>query len=184
MDNGESSYRRFLAGNDEGLHEIICEYQDGLMLYLNSFVQNIRTAEDLTEDTFAELAIKRPVFSGKSTFKTWLYAIGRNIACKFIRKHSKLDVVPLESQEYLADEEDLERSYIKSEQKRMVHHAMHRLKGDYRQVLYLTFFEGFSNGEAAGIMNRSKRQIESLIYNAKKSLRSELERSGFHYEEL
>ena len=55
MDNGESSYRRFLAGDDEGLHEIICAYRAGLILYLNSFVQNIHTAEDLTED-FAALA--------------------------------------------------------------------------------------------------------------------------------
>lgn len=75
MDNGESSYRRFLAGDDEGLHEIICTYRTGLILYLNSFVQNIHTAEDLTEDTFAEIAIKCPKFAAKSSFKTWLYAI-------------------------------------------------------------------------------------------------------------
>ena len=41
MDNGESSYRRFLAGDNEGLHEIICSYRAGLILYLNSFVQNV-----------------------------------------------------------------------------------------------------------------------------------------------
>ena len=55
MENGASSYHRFLAGDDKGLHEIICEYRTGLILYLNSFVQNIHTAEELTEDTFAEL---------------------------------------------------------------------------------------------------------------------------------
>ena len=69
MDNGESSYRCFLAGDDEGLHEIICTYRAGLIFYLNSFVQNIHTAEDLTEDTFAELAIKCPKFSGKKLFQ-------------------------------------------------------------------------------------------------------------------
>ena len=53
MDHGAGSYRRYLAGDDEGLHEIIREYRAGLILYLNSFVQNIHTAEDLTEDTFA-----------------------------------------------------------------------------------------------------------------------------------
>nr|MCR5717774.1 sigma-70 family RNA polymerase sigma factor [Oscillospiraceae bacterium] len=121
MDNGESSYRRFLAGDDEGLHEIICAYRAGLILYLNSFVQNIHTAEDLTEDTFTELATKMPKYSGKSSFKTWLYAIGRNLTAKYLRKHAKLKVVPLESQEFLADEADLERNYIKSEQKQLVH---------------------------------------------------------------
>lgn len=183
MDNGESSYRRFLAGDDEGLHEIICTYRAGLILYLNSFVQNIHTAEDLTEDTFAELAIRCPRFSGKSSFKTWLYAIGRNITAKYLRKHTKLSVVPLESQEYLADEKNVESNYIKTEQKRMVHQALHQLKLEYRQVLYLIFFEGFSNSEAALIMKKSNRQIEALLYNAKKTLRSELERSGFDYEE-
>ena len=183
MDNGESSYRRFLAGDDEGLLEIICSYRAGLILYLNSFVQNIHTAEELTEDTFAELAIKCPKFSGKSSFKTWLFAIGRNITAKHLRRHTKLSVVPLESQEFLADEENIESNYIKTEQKRMVHQALHRLKLEYRQVLYLIYFEEFSNAEAALIMKKSSRQIETLLYNAKKALRSELERSGFDYEE-
>ena len=183
MDNGESSYRRFLEGDDEGLHELICAYRAGLILYINSLVQNIYIAEDMTEDTFAELAIKCPKFSGKSSFKTWLYAIGRNITAKHIRKKSKLSVVPLESQEYLADEEMIESSYIKTEQNRIVHQTLRSLNPDYRQVLYLTFFEEFSNGETALIMKKSKRQIETLLYNAKKALKTELERGGFEYEE-
>ena len=68
MDNGESSYRRFLSGDDEGLREIIDMYQDSLVLYLNSIVQNIHTAEDLAEETLAVLVIKQPKFSGKSSF--------------------------------------------------------------------------------------------------------------------
>ena len=182
MDNGESSYRRFLDGDNEGMHDLICMYRTGLIMYLNSFVQNVHTAEELTEDIFLELMIKRPVFSGKSSFKTFLYAIGRNITSKYLRKHSKLSAVPLESQEYVADAENIESNYIKSEQMRMIHKALHRLKLDYRQILFLTYFEGFSNSEAALIMKKSGRQIKDLVYNAKKALRSELERSGFEYE--
>ena len=32
MDNGASSYRRFLEGDDNGIVEIIRDYKDGLML--------------------------------------------------------------------------------------------------------------------------------------------------------
>ena len=183
MDNGESSYRRFLAGDDEGLHETICAYRAGLILYLNSFVQNIHTAEDLAEDTFTELATRMPKYSGKSSFKTWLYAIGRNLTTKYLRKHAKLKVVPLESQEFLADEADLERNYIKSEQKQLVHQALRTLKPEYQQVLYLSYFEDFENAEIAKIMKKTKRQVETLLYSAKKALRSELERRGFAYVE-
>lgn len=33
MDNGASSYRRFLDGDDKGLSEIVRDYRDGLILY-------------------------------------------------------------------------------------------------------------------------------------------------------
>lgn len=37
MDNGESSYRRFLSGDDQGMAELVYEYRNGLLLYLNSY---------------------------------------------------------------------------------------------------------------------------------------------------
>ena len=87
MDNGASSYRRFLDNGDvQGLDEIIIEYSDGLILYLTSIVGNVQTAEELTEDTFVLLGTKKPKYKEKSSFKTWLYAIGRNIAIDHLRK--------------------------------------------------------------------------------------------------
>lgn len=127
--------------------------------------------------------MKRPKFSGKSTFKTWLYAIGRNITMKNLRRQKMLCVIPLESQEYLADEDNIENNYIIDEQKKIIHKALHSLKFEYRQILFLIYFEGFSNTEAALIMKKSNKQIRDLLCNAKKALKSELERRGVHYEE-
>lgn len=182
MDNGENSYRRFLVGDKEGLYEIICEYREPLILYLNSIVQNIHIAEELAEDTFFELAARKPDFSGKSSFKTWLYSIGFNIAAKQFRKRANITLVPIDAQEIL-DEENIEKNYLKNERDRMIHKSLHKLKTEYRQVLYLSFFECLKNEETAMIMKKSKRQVENLLYNAKKALRAELERSGYDYEE-
>ena len=46
MDNGASSYRRFLDGDDKGIAEIVRDYKDGLILYLNGYVNNIFVAEE------------------------------------------------------------------------------------------------------------------------------------------
>ena len=185
MDNGASSYRRFLEGDDEGIVEIIKDHKDGLMLYLNSFVQNIHLAEDLTEDTFVKLIAKRPRFSGKSTFKTWLYSIGRNVALDYLRKIAKLPTVSAEEAAVLiADEADVARNYLRTERKLQVHAAMKQLNKEYRQVLVLVYFEDFQNEQAASVMGKSKKQIENLVYRAKLSLKSELEKEGFVYEDL
>ena len=66
----------------------------------------------------------------------------------------------------------------------MVHKAMSRLKPEYRQVLWLCFFEGFSNEEIAQIMGKTKRQVENLVYRSKRSLKILLDKEGFRYEEL
>ena len=185
MDNGASSYRRFLEGDDDGIVEIIKDHKDGLMLYLNSFVQNIHLAEDLTEDTFVKLISRRPRFSGKSTFKTWLYSIGRNVALDFLRKNAKLPTVSAEEAMVLiVDEADVTRNYLRTERKLQVHAAMKQLNKEYRQVLVLVYFEDFQNEQVASIMGKSKKQIENLVYRAKLSLKSELEKEGFVYEDL
>ena len=74
MDIGKQYYRRFLDGDDEGLTLIIKDYKDGLILYINSFVDNIYIAEELMQEVFFRIAVKKPKFNGKSSFKTWLSA--------------------------------------------------------------------------------------------------------------
>ena len=185
MDNGASSYRRFLDGDDKGLTEIVRDYKDGLILYLNGIVGNILIAEELMEETFFKIIAKKPMFSAKHTFKTWLYTIGRNVAIDYLRHNSKRSVVSVDDIEtFLKDEVDLEKAYIIGEQKLVVHKALKKLHPDYRQVLWLLYFEAFSYTDAASIMKKNTRQMKNLVYRAKNALKSALEKEGFIYEEL
>ena len=184
MDNGASSYLRFLDGDESGIVDIIKDYKDGLMLYLNEYVHNIHVAEDLTEDTFVKIVIKKPKFSEKSSFKTWLYAIGRNLAIDHLRHAPKAIEVSTEEALTATDEESIERAYIRNERKILVHRIMKNLNPDYRRVLYLVYFEDFRREQIAQIMKKNLKQVDNLIYRAKLSLRSELEKEGFIYEEL
>jgi RNA polymerase sigma-70 factor (ECF subfamily) len=185
MDNGASSYRRFLDGDDNGIVEIIREYKDGLILFLNRYVHNIHIAEELAEDTFVRIVTKKPRYVAKYSFKTWLYTIGRNIAINYIKHESKISNKGTEDLDRLSkDEETLEQSYLREEQKIMVHHALSKINSDYGTILYLKFFEDLTNEQIAKVTKKNKRQIENLIYQAKQSLRAELEKEGFTYERL
>ena len=184
MDNGASSYRRFLSGDKEGLAEIVREYSDGLILYINSFVQNICISEELMEDVFVEIALRKPQYSGRSSFKTWLYAIARHTALDCLKRYSRFSDRQIDEMYDMRDEFDLEKSYIRDEQRITLHQAMSRLNKDYSQVLYLVYFESFSYSEAGKIMKKTERQVKNLVYRAKKALREELRKEGFEYEEL
>ncbi len=180
MERGTQSYESFLAGDESGLAEIIRDYADGLILYLNSFVNQISTAELLAEDTFVRLAVKKPRDRGKGSFRTWLYAIGRNIAIDHLRREKRRKTVPLEDAAQWQDEQQaIEAAYIREEGRIRVHRAMEALKPEYRQVLWLVYFEGFSCREAAGIMGKSVHAVETLAYRARQALKVLLEKEGF-----
>ena len=183
MDNGASSYRRFLDGDDNGIAEIVNDYKDGLILYLNKYVSNIHIAEDLAEDTFFKIMVRKPRYTKKYTFQAWLYAIGRNVAIDHIRKQTRYVKTPVDDLEMLASEEDtLEQAYIKDEEKIIVHRVLEQLKPEYKQVLWLVYFEGFSNEQTARIMKKSRHQTETLVYRAKRALKRELGKENFSYE--
>ena len=185
MDNGACSYRRFLDGDDTAIAELVGAYKDGLILYLNGYVHNVLVAEELAEDTFFRLITKKPRFGGNSAFKSFLYAIGRNVAVDYIRHCSKMRQVPLEEAEnYIATVESLEQTYLREEQKLELNRALAQLPDEYRHVLWLSFFEDFSNQEIAAIMRKNERQVRNLLYRAKQSLKSILEKEGFVYEDL
>ena len=185
MDNGAESYRRFLQGNDKAFVEIIRDYKDGLILYLNGFVNNILTAEELTEDVFFKLVTKKPRFNEKSSFKTWLYSIGRNTAVDYLRRNSKQKEVSAEEIRETEDERlSIEQSYIKQERLLLIHRTLEKLKPEYKQVLWLVYFEDFSQKETAKIMKKSVHSVETLVYRARLALKAELEKGGFIYEDI
>ena len=183
MDNGASSYRRFLSGDESALIEIISFYRPGLQNYINSFVRNISVAEDLTEDTFVKLLIKKPRDRSEASFKTWLYTIGRNIAIDWMRKNPKGREIPFDDAiEAEAGESSLEENYYADEISMAVRQALEEIKPEYKQVLWLFYFEEFSVPDIAKIIRKSKNNTSVLLHRAKAALKKQLEKENFEYE--
>lgn len=185
MDRGAQQYQRYLAGEDGALVELIRDHKDGLILFLNRYVDNIYTAEELAEDTFFRLVTRRPGFTPQYSFKTWLYTIGRNLAMDYLKRAGRCrELSPEELARMHSEADDLERAHFRQERKITLHRALSALREEYSGVLYLKFFEELSNEEIAKIMNKNKRQVENLLYQAKRALKVQLEQEGFVYEEL
>ena len=184
MNNGEANYRRFLDGDDQGLVEIVREYNDTLTLFINGYVHNFSVAEELAEDVFFCLMVKKPSYSPKYSFKTWLFTIGRNRAINALRKKSKYLEFKNQAKNLQKAQQDLEEKYIKKQELIVLHRAIQELLPQYNEVLNLAYFEELSIAEIAGIMNKTVKQVNNLLYRAKSALKAKLEKEGFYYEGL
>ena len=93
--------------------------------------------------------------------------------------------LPIENCKEIADDEkNLEDIYIRNERKIAVHRAVYKLNYEYRQVLWLIYFEEFSHKETALIMNKSISAVETLVYRARKALKVILEKEDIDFENL
>lgn len=177
MDNGEGSYRRFLEGDESAFDDLLDLYQENLIFFLNRYVQNITVAEDLAADVFLELIVHKRRYNFRTSLKTYLFMIGRSRALNYLKRagrHSTVDISEIE--ESLPDGEALEEHILRKEENRLLYRGMRELPEDYQTALYLVYFENMSYEDTARVMKKNKKQINNLVYRAKKALRSVLER--------
>lgn len=179
----ETLYSRYLKTRDQGaFRELLERHKESMILFINGFVHNLDDAEELMLDAFAEVAAGPTLFSGRSSFKTWLFSIGKNKALMFLRKQRRMPMADEAVPEETADPgETPELQIISDERNRQVYKALGQLNEEYRQILILLYFENMSHEEAGKVMGKNRRQIYHLAERGRTALRDKLERMGFEY---
>ena len=171
MDNGADSYRRFLDGDESAFNELMKAYFYSLVFFINQYVCDLHTAEDIAIDVFSDLIVHKHRYNFQTSLKTYLFMVGRSRALDHIKHRKVLSFTPLSETEELADEKLLEESVLADEKKRMVHNAIGSLPQDMQTVIHLIYFEAMSYEEAAKVMKKNRKSVDNLLYRAKKELR-------------
>ena len=164
-ESDEALYDRFRrTGDREPFGVLFDRYADRLTLFIYSIVRQKEDAEELTLDTFAVVAAQKSVYRGESGFGTWL------------RKRRPLPLLPGSRP---TGGDPPETALLQDERNRQLYRALDQLKPEYRETLYLTYFENMSVEEIQRIMGKSARQIYKLASRGRASLREKLEGMGF-----
>ena len=154
-------------------------YADRLTLFIYSIVRQKEDAEELTLDTFAVVAAQKSVYRGESGFGTWLFAIAKKHAYQSLRKRKRRPLPLMLPGSIPAGDDPPETALLKDERNRQLYRALEQLKPEYRETLYLTYFENMSVEEIQKITGKSARQIYKLASRGRASLREKLEGMGF-----
>jgi len=178
MDNGASSYRRFLDGDESAFDEIIKELFHSLVFFIGGYVHDIHAAEDIAIDVFSDLIVHKHRYNFKVTLKTYLFMIGRSRALDYLKHRRIIDFVELSEAQSVPDEKSLEEIVLTDAKKRAVNAAIGKLPKDMRAVIHLVYFAEMTYDEAARVMKKNRKQVDNLLYRAKKELRIILGEDG------
>lgn len=171
LDYGAKLYHDFLKGDQEALGQLVEEYANPLILFINTYVKDYHLSEDIMEDCFVDLLVKKPEFRGDSKFRTYLFQMAKNKALNHIKRQKRFTWITEEdASSELKEDSRILGTIIQEENKKVLYTAIKELPEHYAQALQLIYFAELSYEEAAHVMGKSKKQIANYIYRGKKQL--------------
>ncbi|WP_234418156.1 RNA polymerase sigma factor [Aquimarina aquimarini] len=142
---------------------------------LSFFIYNLRgnkeIAEDLLQEIFSKLWLKRKAIEVNGPIENYLLRAAKNKLIDYWRKHEKEKVLffdtKFEKQSNLSPEDDL----IYTNTKDSIFNLVKKLPRISRNIFFLSRHKSLSNKEIANKLNLSERAVEYQISKALKLLR-------------
>lgn len=172
-------YKEFLNGNQKSFEQIILKYKDKIIYFINKYVKNIDTSEDLAQDVFVYILIHKIDYDFKYSLKTYLFTIAKSKALNYIKRSKK--IIYTENIEY-EDEQELEERVFNIQRKQDLKSSINKLKPEYQKAIYLADIEQLSYKEIENVLGKNNSQIKSLIHRSRKSLKKILRKEERKYE--
>ena len=128
-----------------------------------SFMKNRADAEDLTQETFLKLLAEERTFENERHERAWLIVTASNLCRDNLKKWWHRN-------ESIDDQLDL--GYEQSFADPSVRNALLSLKPDYKTVVYLFYYEGYTTAEIARHLNCPEATVRSRLSRARAQLRT------------
>jgi RNA polymerase sigma-70 factor, ECF subfamily len=176
--------------------ELVHRYERELYRYLSRYLGDPTLAEDVFQNTFLQVHLKRDLFEKGRLFRPWLYAIATHQAVDALRKAGRHPTVSLD-QRVNASRGDSDASNLidllvsddggplanlqESERQQWVRASIARLPEALRQTLILAYHQDLKYREIAEILKIPVGTVKSRLHAALEKLQQmagSLERSG------
>jgi RNA polymerase sigma factor (sigma-70 family) len=169
-----------LNNNNQAYSVLMERYRDAIFHTMLKMVRNNEDAEDLTIEAFAKAFQKLPSYSPNFAFSTWLFKIATNNCIDFIRKQrmkitSIDEPVKEDSDENFgrllkANSLNPEEHYMMEQRRRILRNMLDKLKGNYRQMIELRYFDEMSYQEISEKLNLPIGTVKAHLFRAKELL--------------
>lgn len=170
----------FEDNNGKSADELSDRYGDDLTLYISGYVRDPYETEDLVIEAFSRMFVKRRPVNAPGSFRAYLFKIARHLVFRHLKYN--IPFIGLDDIDFVPQAEELTDAPIYDyERDRQLYDAIGKLKAEYREALYLIYFEDMSYAEVGLIMNKSVAQVKKLAQRGRERLKLTLGGEGFIY---
>lgn len=174
----EADLAAIAAGDGAAFESLVRRHLDAIHAYLLRLTGSRADAEDLAQETFLRVWRKADSYQpGRVRVTTWLHTIAHRLAIDSFRKKRELTEAdgPAEGLPELVDgAADPAGQALARQQQVLLDEALSALPERQRAAILLCQVQGFSNAQAAAILDVKVRALESLLARARRALREAL----------
>ncbi|GAB3792546.1 RNA polymerase sigma factor [Virgibacillus kimchii] len=153
-------------------------YADDIYRFL-VYYMSTPDVEDVVQEVFIKAINRYDSFNGKSSPKTWLISIARNLAIDEIRRQKRQDWRRLIKTYEYKTENSPESAQIANETKLQLHQVISKLRQNYRDVIILRGIEELSIAETADILKWPDKKVSLTFHRALKALKKKMEEGDY-----
>ena len=168
---------RARAGDADAFEQLVHLHTPALYRLLTRLLGSASAAEDVTQECFIRAWRGLQSFRGEARFSTWLYRIAINEGNRFLARERRRELLPFE--DVLSDVPDLGAQTAElaeaGETREQLEALLGELPAHYRAAVVLRDVEGFSNEEAAELLELDIRNFKSRLHRGRMALRQRLE---------
>lgn len=176
--------QQIAEGNRDAFEKLYRAYQVRIFRFLFRMLGEAATAEELTNDVMIGVWKGAAGFKGQSKPTTWLFGIAHHKALNELRRMKPVTVEVEKAGAAVAPGDGPEEALTRSNLRQDIQHALQQLSPEHREVMELTFYQGLSYQEIAGIMQCPVNTVKTRMFYAKKQLQQVLQKGGLEGELL
>lgn len=173
MNSEQLLVKELIAGNEKAFRKLFDTYRNPLYKFCLSMVYSKEYAEEIVQEVFLKVWMKRETLNPELSFKAYIYTITRNDTIKFLRKaandlklreeifyQSQKSVNPTEARMREKELENLKRK------------ALEQLPPKRRQIFEMSRNEGKSYDDIAKELGLSVNTVRNQMSMALSTLRN------------
>ena len=152
--------------SEQEITRVIGQYADTVRRICMLHLKNHADTEDIFQTVFLKYALRSDAFESPEHEKAWLIRVTVNACKDWVKSFFYSRTVSLEELRDYAPEATGEQYAVME--------AVWSLPRQYRDVIYLHYYEGYTAPEIAGILKRNPNTVYTHLHKGKELLKEAL----------
>jgi|TARA_Y100001970_G_scaffold96561_1_gene121601 RNA polymerase sigma-70 factor (ECF subfamily) len=173
----EMLIKEFQNGDRNSYTQLVNRYRDKIISFLYRYMHDMDYAQDLAQETFFKVYLKKDSYKETYKFSTWLFTIASNLAKTELRKLKRRKTSSISdinedgtSENIFVDDEDNVEKKSDNESK-ILQKALSELEHDYKIIIILREIQELSYDVISKILQLPLGTVKSRINRGKLKLR-------------